>query len=153
MSRNEFIKIAEQRKAAFKRLRDAVALLDEQPTEDWSKRNGFHARGAMYLAGYAIECKLKAIAMEVNGCRTLRELRDKWMVGEHEIYSHGLEAIAKKLPLYSRFRLSTVWRDFAGQVNHWRPSWRYDPADHPNRRAAEFIAAVQSVYNWLESNR
>jgi hypothetical protein len=50
------------RKAALKRRSDAWALLDAE---------GRHARGAGYLGGYAIEWKLKAIAMEVFGCWTL----------------------------------------------------------------------------------
>lgn len=107
----------------------------------------------MYIAGYAVECKLKAIAMEVNGCRDLEELRKRWRVSEQEIYTHGLEALARRLPLYTRFRRSTAWRSFAAQVNRWRPSWRYDPHDHLNSSAAQFIDAVRDVYNWLEANR
>jgi hypothetical protein len=152
MAKSEFSKITEQRKAAFKRLRDAEALLDEKDG-DWSKQKGEHARGAMYIAGYAVECKLKAIAMEVNGCRDLEELRRRWRVTEQDIYTHGLEALARRLPLYHRFRRSTVWRSFTTQVNRWRPSWRYDPHDHLNGTAAQFIAAVRDVYNWLETNR
>lgn len=152
MSRYEFSKLAQQRKAAFKRLRDAEALL-AQKEGDWAMRKGLHARGAMYLAGYAIECKLKAIAMEVNRCYDLEELRKKWAIGEQDIYAHGLEAMAKRLPLYNRFRRSNVWREFAGQVNRWRPSWRYDPEDYLNGSAAAFIPAVKAVYTWLESNQ
>jgi hypothetical protein len=123
MSRHEFSKIAEQRKAAFKRLRDAIKLLDRhQDNVDWLKRKGLHARGAMYLAGYAVECKLKAVAMEIFRCRNLKELQDKWSVTEHGVFTHGLEAIAMRLPIYDRFRKSSVWKDFAGQVNRWRPS-------------------------------
>jgi hypothetical protein len=107
----------------------------------------------MYIAGYAVECKLKAIAMEVNGCANLHELEQKWSGAERDIYAHGLESLARRLPLYNRFRDSDVWRDFAGQVNRWRPSWRYDPADHPNRAAAEFIHSIRAVYNWLDKNQ
>ncbi len=146
--------LTDQRKAAFKRLRDAVALLGEDGQDvSWAGKKGNHARGAMYIAGYAVECKLKAIAMEVNGCRSLEELSEKWDVDEQTVYSHGLEALAKRLPLYNRFTQSPVWREFAGQVNRWRPAWRYDPEDHLNSGAAAFIKSVQAVYNWLESNR
>jgi len=152
MSKYEFGKIADQRKAAFKRLRDAKALLGRQEG-DWYQQKGRHARGAMYLAGYAVECKLKAIAMEVNRCRSLGELQARWGVTEQDVYTHGLEALARRLPLYNRLRKSSVWRDFASQVNRWRPAWRYDPQDHRNETAAAFVAAVETVYNWLESNR
>ncbi len=153
MSRHEFSKTADQRKAAFRRLRDAIKLLDCQDGgDDWLEKKGLHARGAMYLAGYAVECKLKAVAMEIFRCRDLRELQCKWSVTEQDVFSHGLEAIAMRLPTYSRFRQSPAWRDFAGQVNRWRPSWRYDPDDHRNKSAAAFIEAVQNVYNCLDTN-
>jgi hypothetical protein len=153
MSLHEFSKIADQRKAAFKRLRDAVKLLDRRDHIDWPDQKGLHSRGAMYLAGYAIECKLKAIAMEVFRCRNLKELQRKWSVTEQDVFTHGLESIAMRLPVYHRFRKSDVWKDFAGQVNRWRPAWRYDPDDHQNKSAAAFIEAVQKVYNWLDSNQ
>jgi hypothetical protein len=153
MSLHEFSKIADQRKAAFKRLRDATKLLDSRDDADWSRRKGPHARGAMYLAGYAIECKLKAIAMEIHRCRNLRELQLKWGVDESDVFTHGLEALALRLPMYNRLRRSVVWKQFAGQVNRWRPSWRYDPDDHLNKAASEFVQAVREVYNWLEVNR
>jgi hypothetical protein len=152
MTRSEFHGISEQRKAAIKRLRDAKFLLNQQDGPSWRDQSGKHARGAMYLAGYAIECKLKSIAMETLGCRTLEELRIKLRVDEHDIYSHGLERLATMLGLYSRLRQSRVWRDF-GEVNRWRPSWRYDPKDWNNGLALEFLEAVERVYYWLESNR
>ena len=64
MARADYQGVSEQRKAAFKRKRDAWALHTQGP---------LHARGAMYLGGYAIECKLKAIAMEIHQCRTLSQ--------------------------------------------------------------------------------
>ena len=44
-----------RRKAAFKRLMDAVALLAELDSDDWRRAKGTHARGAMYFAGYAFQ--------------------------------------------------------------------------------------------------
>jgi hypothetical protein len=152
MSKYEFSQLADHRKAARKRLGDAVTLLGEEGG-DWGKRKGAHARGAMYMAGYAVECKLKAIAMEVNRCRSLSELQAKWGVTENEVYTHGLEAIAQRLPLYKRFTRSPAWRAFTGQVNRWRVAWRYDGQDERNDVAAAFVQAVKEVLNWLESNR
>jgi len=85
MARSEFHGMSEQRKAAIKRLRDARFLLDQQTGQNWRDQSGLHSRGAMYLAGYAIECKLKAIAMETFRCRTLEELRVKLGVDERDI--------------------------------------------------------------------
>ena len=58
--------VSEQRKAGKHRLDDARALFEKQR---W--------RGAMYLAGYSIECLLKTKLMERHGCRNLNELEDE----------------------------------------------------------------------------
>ncbi len=57
MSRREHEGRTDMRKAALKRRADAWALLQTGKAQ--------HARAAGYLGGYAIECKLKAIAMEI----------------------------------------------------------------------------------------
>jgi len=135
----------ELRKAALKRLRDARALL---------RAGKDHARGAGYLGGYAVECKLKAIALEVYDCWHLDELARKWKVDDRQVYTHGLEAILRHLPVYRKFRASSIWAsDFASQVNQWRVHWRYDPHDWSVGRAEAFLESVERVYNWLETNR
>jgi hypothetical protein len=133
------------RKAAFKRLRDARALLRG------GKEN---ARGAAYIGGYAVECKLKAIALEVFDCWNLDQLAAKWRVREHDVYTHGLEAILRHLPIYNKFRASPIWaKHFASHVNTWRVHWRYDPHDWPTGKAEAFLLSVEEVYNWIDSNR
>lgn len=111
-----------------------------------------HTRGAAYLGGYAIECKIKAIAMEIYDCWTLDQLATKWRVSDRDVYTHGLEALLARLPFYDRFRASQTWRFFS-VVNQWRPSWRYSPLPIGLERAGEFLQAVDRVYNWLEANR
>jgi len=144
MPRYEFHGVSEQRKASLKRKRDAWALF---------RSGAEHARGAMYIGGYAIESKLKSIAMEIHRCRTLAQLATKLRLKESDFYTHGLEALAKKLPLHPRLQRSVVWHDFASYVNRWRPAWRYDPNDWPSREAELFLQAVDRVYDWLKSNR
>jgi hypothetical protein len=58
--------VTEQSKAAKHRWDDAQALL---AAGRW--------RGAMYLAGYAVECLLKATLMRRFGCRQLAELEEE----------------------------------------------------------------------------
>lgn len=130
--------------AAIKRRADAWALLSV---------GARHARGAAYLGGYAVECNLKAIAMETYGCWTLPELARRWRVDDRDIFAHGLEALMKRLPLYQRFKSGVAWYPFASQVNRWRVEWRYDPADWTTGEARKFLAAVDEVIAWLERNR
>jgi len=122
MARHKHTGRTELRVAAIKRLADAWALWE---TSD------VHARGAGYLAGYAVECQLKVIAMEMYDCWNLEELSRRMRVDPAEFYTHGLESLFARLPLYNRFRVSPIWSDFAKRVNQWRVEWRYDPRDGP----------------------
>jgi hypothetical protein len=144
MAKADYSGRTEQRKAALRRLADAKCLVNEGTP---------HRRGGLYLAGYAIECKLKAIAMEVFGCWSLADLALKWDVDERDVYSHGLEPLAARLPLYGSLQRSPVWRDFATYVNRWNPSWRYNPREPDESYAISFTNAVERVFKWLESNR
>lgn len=141
MARADYSGRSDQRKAAMKRLQDARVLLEQG-----------RYRGAMYLAGYAVECKLKAVAMEIYDCWTLRQLIERWDVDENTVFTHGLEALVNRLPIQQRFRQSPVWRDFA-VVNRWMPAWRYNPHNGTCEAAKNFISATHRVYKWLDANR
>ena len=131
-------------KVAIKRRADARRLFEGgQP----------HTSGAVYLAGYAVECKMKAIAMEVHGVSSLRALTSKLNLDDNAVFTHGLEALLALLPFEHSFRRSQVWRDFTTQVARWRPSWRYAPRDWPEDKARAFLSAVDRVYMWLDANR
>lgn len=144
MSRQDYQGVTDLTLAAIRRKSDARALYDKG--ED-------HHRGAMYLAGYAIECKIKAIAMEIYGALTLEELIEKTKIDKDIAYSHGLEALINQLPFKERFHRSEEWKDFASHVNTWKTSWRYDPKRPREGKAKAFLDAVDRVYGWLEANR
>lgn len=125
---------------------DASALLDDGPA---------HSRGAMYLAGYAIECKIKAKAMELHGCATLSELRAQLRLSSENVYSHALESLVTDLlPKGTKNRLFGGWArvPFITQVNTWSPNWRYDPSIPGVPKARQFLEAIDVVWNWLENN-
>lgn len=138
--------ITEQTKAAVHRKMDAKALLsDGEP----------HTRGAMYLAGYAIECKIKAKAMELHKCKSLDDLREKLDLQDESVYSHRLESLVNDLlPKGTRDRLfqGRAKVAFTSHVNQWLPEWRYDPTSPGLERATEFLEAVDVVWDWLENN-
>jgi len=143
MTRRDFHGRTDLRRAAVKRRADARRLFEG---------GAEHRRGAMYMGGYAIECKLKAVAMEVCDSRTLRDLALALDVDESEVYSHGLESLISHMPFRDRFYSSTVWRDFTRHLNQWRPSWRYDASMPTTRQAESFLDAVDRIYKWLEAN-
>jgi hypothetical protein len=135
--------ISELRTAGRKRLRDARTLL--------STGEARHARGSAYLAGYAVECRLKAIAMEIFRCQNLEELAIRWRVSAGEVYHHKLERFARRLPLWNRLQKSPVQRSFAA-VNGWCVFWRYDGRDWTVAKARAFYDNVVRVLEWLDKN-
>ncbi|HOC99254.1 MAG TPA: HEPN domain-containing protein [Myxococcota bacterium] len=136
--RSELFKVAIKRRADARRLYEGG-----RP----------HYSGAMYLAGYSVECKMKAIVMEIMGVVTLRGLAEKLRMDDGDIYTHGLDAILELSPLRDQLRRSDVWLDFVSQVNRWRPSWRYDPRERSGAEAKRYLDAVDRVYNWLDAGR
>jgi hypothetical protein len=108
------------------------------------------------MGGYAVECRLKAIAMEIYGCWTLRELSERLDVTENDVFQHGLEALLGKMPkgLQDNMKADrSVWRAFTGQVNRWKVSWRYAPRPLTGEEAQTFLYAVDTVFDWLDANR
>jgi hypothetical protein len=87
--RKSFGGISEQSKAISHRLTDALAL---QAAARW--------RGAMYLAGYSVECQLKVKLMRIHDCRNLREhqeelLRRGMIKAKHDlIWSELIQGLA-----------------------------------------------------------
>ena len=144
MSRTDYHGVTDQRKAAVKRLRDARAL---------HRAGATHARCAMYLAGYAAECKLKAVLMEANACRTLADLAARLGPGAADrLYDHSIEALVNLLPNPDRLRRSPAWPGVARDVFRWRASWRYDPDDGDPETARRFIESVADFTAWLDAN-
>src|SRR6266436_10339856 len=89
MSRDLYFGISDQSKAAVHRFADAEALFREHR---W--------RGAMYFAGYSVECLLKKKLMEKFGCRNLQELEDElqhkgYLALDATIFTHHLESLLR----------------------------------------------------------
>ena len=138
--------VSEQAKASTHRLDDARALF-----------NAGRWRGAMYMAGYAVECLLKTKLMQMYSCRTLRDLEDELQrrgaLDEHAtVFTHQLELLLRLTQRFTQLRQHRMlWPQFA-LVNRWIPAWRYT-ADVANRQdAADFLEAVAQTMQWLEHN-
>src|SRR3954470_18259094 len=99
--------VTEQSKSAKHRWDDAQALL---AAGRW--------RGAMYLAGYAVECLLKATLMRRFGCRQLAELEEELrrrgtLAGAATVFTHQLRTLLTLSGGLDRLRQNaTLWRRF-----------------------------------------
>lgn len=146
MMRDLFHGISEQSKAGKHRMDDARALL-----------TAVRWRGAMYMAGYSIECLLKTKLMRMYECRHLRELEEELqrrgvLSAQTSIFTHQLEPLLRLAGGLERLRQSEEhWRLF-NLVNRWVPAWRYT-ADLSNAEdAADFLTAVNRISQWIENN-
>jgi HEPN domain-containing protein len=146
MGRESYFGVSEQAKASRHRLDDARALF-----------NSCRWRGALYLAGYAIECRLKTKLMRMFDCRHLQELEEELqrrgaLAGRETVFTHQLEVLLQLTQARDRLRSERqVWPQFA-LANRWLPAWRYS-ADLSNKEDAEdFLSAVDSVLRWIDYN-
>ncbi len=144
MARDLFIGVTEQSKAGVHRREDAHALLG---ATRW--------RGAMYMAGYSIECLLKAKLMRMYGCSNLRDLEEelqrRGLLAERAtIFTHQLEILLRLANGLDRLRRNAqLWQVF-NIVNLWIPAWRYNP-DLSNREdARDYLSAVDSIRHWID---
>jgi HEPN domain-containing protein len=144
--RDLFYGVSEQGKAGKHRMVDAQVLL-----------NAGRWRGAMYMAGYSVECLLKTRLMRMFDCRHLQELDDELqgkgiLPVQATVFTHQLESLLRLTGASERLRQNEAhWRLF-NKVNRWIPAWRYtaDPSNPDD--ANDFLEAVEKVSLWIENN-
>jgi hypothetical protein len=119
--------------------------------------NAFRWRGAMYMAGYSIECLLKTKLMRMYDWRPLRELEEELqrrgvLTAQASVFTHQLELLLRLAHGLERLRQSEDhWRLF-NMVNRWVPAWRYTVELSNPDDAADFLAAVARISQWIENN-
>jgi HEPN domain-containing protein len=120
---------AEFKKLALTRLDDARALL---------KKRRYSV--AYYLAGYVVECGLKACLAR----RTRRyEFPPEWSVVWEFYYTHKLEKLAKASHLQGALEAkNTQLQKYWNIVRGWSEDCRYVPQSD-RRRATEMLRAIE----------
>src|SRR5438045_5360506 len=107
MAREQRFGVSEQAKASKHRSDDALAL---SSCARW--------RGAMYLAGYAVECLLKTKLMRMYGCRHLSELEEELrhrgeLPDSATVFTHRLESLLGLTRALDRLKANQVlWGQF-----------------------------------------
>lgn len=123
----------------------------------WSLINAVRWRGAMYLAGYSVECLLKTKLMRMFDCWHLRELeeeliRRKALPAKATVFTHQLEVLLRLTKAMDRLKQNEDnWRLF-NIVNRWVPAWRYTVDVSNKGDATDFVEAVKKVSQWIEHN-
>ncbi|MDM8522976.1 hypothetical protein QUF80_06340 [Desulfococcaceae bacterium HSG8] len=142
MNKRDFSGRTSQAKAGLKRLKDAKTLRDR---ESW--------RGSMYLAGYYIECKLKARFMEMYDIWTLEELESKLSQRAGKpvsAFTHSIEVLMTHTGALNRMDNNT--RRYFAKCNQWKTDWRYDPGNGTMDECETFIEAVETLGHFIDRN-
>ena len=146
MNRNLHDGVSELAGASRQRLADAKTLL-----------NASRGRGAMYMAGYAVECLLKTKLMHIYNCKNLRELEDllrqrSILPAHRTVFTHQLEDLLRLTPGYNRVIRNHEMLSLFNKVNQWTPSWRYISKPTNRREATEFITSIERFIRWINNN-
>ncbi|MBI3922879.1 MAG: hypothetical protein HY318_15770 [Armatimonadetes bacterium] len=105
-----------------------------------------HPSGAIYLAGYLVECYLKWALCERNQIQYLQELSDSDLADRlTSSAGHDLEALCA-VTTYSQHVLKAprVQRAFRIAAK-WSPNLRYVKSCGGVREAVQFLAAVRTL--------
>ena len=147
MSKYQHTGRTDQTKAALKRHIDAQRL---QAQRRW--------RGAMYMAGYSVECKLKARLMEKYDLDTLEELEDEIVrrLGRPvNVFTHSIEVLFGLTGACERLLQSPTHPNALRayqKCNKWKPAWRYKPDDGTEDECNDFMDAVKEFGSYVANN-
>ncbi len=114
-------------------------------------------RGAMYLAGYTVECALKTKLMTRFRCRNLKGLEEvlhrRGLLGKTmSVFTHQLEVLLQLTDSSDRLRSNaSMWASFS-VVNQWIPAWRYSADLGTSEEATAFVQSVAAALRWIENN-
>ena len=122
-------------RAGKQRFDDAQLLLREERTT-----------GGVYLAGYTVECLLKAVVL-ANVARGLRKQILREFRGSK---AHNIEWLGA---LYRRYVSAAIPRDITrhlSRVASWSTDLRYATGMVKRREADEFMDSVVAVATWAD---
>jgi HEPN domain-containing protein len=120
------------------------AAMQRYTTAEFLFRNGYNL-DAMYLAGYAVECTLKALILEVTPDSERAETYGKICAGSKMHYPENLSGYLKDLgrpvplELVKRFRRS-----------QWSVSLRYESGRRDTGETRGFLKTARAAYDWVE---
>jgi HEPN domain-containing protein len=101
--------------------------------------------GAIYLAGYAVECMLKALLLANTPVKNHSEML-KAFRGQ---MGHNLDWLKGKLPRKKLTIPDDILRAFT-KVNTWSTDLRYTAGRKPEREARAFLDATLTMMNWIK---
>ena len=105
-----------------------------------------HGTGAVYLAGYAVECVMKALLLSA----TPRGERAEVMRSFKGTAGHDLDRLRERYTLAGGAWLPREVADAYNGVTRWGTNLRYSPAETSPQKAAEFLRDVGTICRWAD---
>ncbi len=129
--------------ASRERLKDAEAL-----------HNADRYTGAIYLAGYAIECSLKALICIKENQDNFKNTEYFKEEGSHGASLHNLRRLREELARLDRYlqldSTQTYEKAWAIIVKHWqKDELRYSTKSKQKDESEKFLAAVKKMYELI----
>lgn len=104
-----------------------------------------HNLDAMYLAGYTVECSLKALILGLTPGPDRAAMFDRISRGNAMHYPENLSAILRTLDKAIPLELVKKYRRFA-----WSTDLRYESGRTPTGETGGFLRTAQQTYEWVE---
>jgi HEPN domain-containing protein len=124
-------------RAAKQRYDDAELLLQSQRTT-----------GAVYLAGYTIECMLKALLL----ANVARRVREKLLAEFRSSRAHNIEWLGGLLRRHTRIAIPRTITRHLARVASWSTDLRYAGRLIRRDEAENFMQAVAAVAKWADGS-
>jgi HEPN domain-containing protein len=122
-------------RAAARRFEEARFLLDK----------GDFTTAAVYLAGYAVECSLKALILvnepTANNLTTLDSFKGT--------KAHSFEWLKEQL-VARRVRVDAKTHQALTTVGTWTTHLRYDPQTYSRKEAEVFLKTAEEILVWTK---
>jgi hypothetical protein len=103
--------------------------------------------GAMYLAGYAVECMLKVLILSTVPLHQQAELAAREFRGSD---GHDFEILRTKYFKRRGARFPPETAKLFTLVSDWSTNLRYDPRESKNAEAERFLSAVEGIIAWAK---
>jgi hypothetical protein len=124
---------------AFQRFDDAEILLRSKPSR---------TTGAVYLAGYCVECILKALVLSVTPRGLVKQTEEAITRGSE---GHDLESLRQRYANRTHARMpADVVRHFL-RWNSWGPRIRYQSGIMKEPVAKQFLESARRILQWADT--
>src|SRR5580704_7321832 len=108
-------------------------------------RNGSKTGAATYLAGYAIECGLKALLLANCPPSKVKELLLSFTGSK----AHDFDWLRQQLR-QRQIEVATHMLEHLRKVGSWSVALRYDPTEWDPRDTEVFLASTVAILDWVK---